>query len=194
MTGTTESIGERPERRWRIVLWSTAALVLLLPLIAMQFTNEVAWGLADFVVAAVLLFGAVLLYELTAKKTSDIWYRAAGGVAVGTSLLLVWLNLAVGVIGNEKNPANLMYVAVLAVAVLGAIIARFQPDGMARALMATALAQAMVALIAAIAGLGHLASPPAEVLGVNALFAALWLLSAWLFRKAAGSNLPKAQQ
>jgi hypothetical protein len=176
------------------VLWSTAALVLLLPLVAMQFTNEVAWGLADFAVAAVLLFGAVLLYELTAKKTAGIWYRAAAGVAVGTSLLLVWMNLAVGIIGSEENPANLMYVAVLAVSVLGAIIARLQPDGMVRVLTATALAQTMVALIAAIAGLGHPASPPAEVLGVNALFAALWLLSAWLFRKAAGSNRPKAQR
>jgi hypothetical protein len=56
---------------------------------------------------------------------------------------------------------------------------------MARTLVATALAQALVAVIAVIAGMGRPASPPLEILGVTALFAALWLVSAWLFRKAA---------
>ena len=64
------------------------------------------------------------------------------------------MNLAVGIIGTEDNPANLMYGGVLAVGIVGAIIARFQPHGMARALVATALAQALVAVIALIAGLG----------------------------------------
>jgi hypothetical protein len=51
------------------------------------------------------------------------------------------MNLAVGVIGTEDDPANLMYVGVLAVGIIGAIIARFRPHGMARTLFATALAQ-----------------------------------------------------
>ena len=55
--------------------------------------------------------------------------------------MLVWINLAVGIIGSEDNPANLMYGGVLAVGVAGAVAARFRPGGMARALAATALAQ-----------------------------------------------------
>jgi hypothetical protein len=56
---------------------------------------------------------------------------------------------------------------------------------MARAFFATALAQALVAAVAVAAGMGYPASPPLEILAVNALFAMLWLASASLFRKAA---------
>ena len=88
------------------------------------------------------------------------------------------MNLAVGIIGNENNPANLMHGGVLSVGIIGAIVARLQPLGMAHALVATALAQALVAVIALIIGLGN-------TLILTGLFVALWLTSAWLFRKAA---------
>jgi hypothetical protein len=78
-----------------------------------------------------------------------------------------------------------MYVGVLAVGIVGAIIARFRPHGMARALFATALAQALVAAIALIAGLGLPWSGPAEILVLNGFFIALFAGSAWLFRRAA---------
>jgi len=79
-----------------------------------------------------------------------------------------------------------MYGGVLAVGIIGAIIARFQPRGMARALFATALAQALVAVIALIAGLGSTGPTwPADILILTGFFTALWLISAWLFRKAA---------
>ena len=71
-------------------------------------------------------------------------------------------------------------------AIIGAVIARFQPHGMARALVATALAQALVAVIALIAGLGSTgANWPRVIVVLTGFFAALWLGSAWLFRKAA---------
>jgi len=112
-------------------------------------------------------------------------YRAAVGLAVATALLLVWVNGAVGIIGSEDNPANLMYGGVLAVGIIGALIARFQPHGMARALFATALAQALVAVIALVGGLGLPYSPPLELLGLNGFFIALFVGSTWLFRRAA---------
>ena len=162
------------------------AFILLLPLLAMQITDEVVWDLADFAVAGVLLFGAGLTYELLARKGGTITYRAAIGVAVATALLLVWVNLAVGVIGSEDNLANLMYIGVLAVGITGAIIARLRPHGMARALFSTALAQALVAVIALIAGM-HLApqSSVGEILSLNAFFVMLFVGSAGLFRHAA---------
>jgi len=153
------------------------AFILLLPLLAMQFTDEVTWDVADFVIAGALLFGAGLTFELVGRKGGTIAYRAAIGVAVATALILVWMNLAVGIIGSEDNLANLMYIGVLAVGIIGAITARFQPHGMARALFATALAQMLVGVIALIAGLGTLM--------LNGLFAALWVGSALLFRRAA---------
>ena len=155
-------------------------LLLLVPLVAMQFTDEVRWNLADFVVAGALLFGAGATYHLLAARTDNLAYRAAVGVAVGVTLMLVWANLAVGLIGSEDNPANLMYLGVLAVGIIGALVARFHARGMARALSAMALAQALVALVA----LGLRSSGPLEIVAVNGLFVALFAGSAYLFRRA----------
>lgn len=166
----------------RIVLGT--AVLLSVPLLAMQFTDEVDWDVADFVVAGVLLGGTALLYSLATSRTSTIVYRAAVGVALAAALFLVWVNLAVGLIGSEDNPANLMYVGVLAVGFLGALRARFQAPGMARALLAAALAQVLVTVIALVGRLGAPWSGPAELLAVNGLFVALFAVSAWLFQRS----------
>jgi hypothetical protein len=81
--------------------------------------------------------------------------------------------------------------AMLGVGIVGAIAARFRPHGMSRALLATALACGVVAVIALIAGKHQ--SPISsvwEILGLNAMFATLFLGSAWLFRRAARSARP----
>ena len=118
-------------------------------------------------------------------NTDTTEYRFAVGVALAAALLLVWLSLGVGIIGKDGDPANVMYFAVLAVGITGALIARFQPRGMARALFATAIAQALVGAIALIAGLGYPWSGPLEILGLTGMFVALFVGSAWLFRRAA---------
>lgn len=162
--------------------------ILLIPLVAMQFTDEVVWSLGDFVVAGILLFGSGLTYELVARKGGTTAYRAAVGVAIAAAVLLVWVNLAVGIIGSEDNPANLLYLGVLAVGLIGAIIARFQPHGMARALFTTALAQFLVPVIALIIWKPSFSEPPG-VVGVfflNAFFVMPFVVSALLFRHAAG--------
>jgi hypothetical protein len=161
------------------------ALILLIPLLAAP-----AWSMADFVVAGALIFGTGLSYVLVARKAGYIAYRAAVGVALVAALLLVWINLAVGVIGTEDELANLMYVGVLAVGIIGAIVARFRPHGMSRALFATALAQALVAAIALTFGLGSEWSRPVEILGVTGLFVALFVGSALLFRHAGRQQAP----
>jgi hypothetical protein len=163
-----------------------AALILLLPLLAMQFTDEVVWDETDFAVTGAILFGACGAYELAARMTRNIAYRAAVGVAVVAAVILIWINFAVGIIGSEDNPANLMYGGVLAVGILGAVIVRFKPHGMAGTLAATALAQALAGVIALVAGLGSAgANWPGAIVFLTGFFAALWLVSAWLFRKAA---------
>jgi hypothetical protein len=99
------------------------------------------------------------------------------------AFLIVWLNAAAGLIGIEDDdPANLMYVGVLAIGLIGAIAARFQPLGLARALFATALAQALVGAIAV--KLPNTAGPVQIVL-LHGLFVALFACAALLFRSAA---------
>jgi hypothetical protein len=170
-------------RAARLVL--AAAFILVLPWLAMQVTDQVRWDLADFAVAGALLVGTGLMYELAARKAGNIAYRAAVGVALATALLLVWMNLAVGIIGEPDELANVMYIGVLAVGIIGAVVARLQPHGMVRALSATALAQALVAAIALIFGLGSPVSGPLEILALNGFFVALFVGSALLFRYAA---------
>lgn len=132
--------------------WASAAVLLLIPLVAMQFTDEVKWDVFDFAAFGSMLLGAGVLCELAVRMTFNAAYRFAVGIAVAAAFLLIWVNLAVGIIGSEDNPANLMYAAVLAIAAVGAVIGRFQPAGMARALSAAALAQALVGIIALAAG------------------------------------------
>ena len=167
-----------------ILIGSTA--LLLVPLVAMQLTDEVVWGPIDFIVAWVLLSGTGLAYELVAQRSGQVTYRVAAGLALAAALLLVWMSLAVGILGVEGDPADLMYLGVLAVGFFGAILARFQAYGMARALLATATAQALVAVIALMLG-KHQAeySSVAEIVLLNAFFVALFAGSASLFREAA---------
>jgi hypothetical protein len=118
-------------------------------------------------------------------KRGNPAYRYGVGVALAAVFVLVWLSLGVGIIGADGDRANLMYGGVLAVGIIGSLIARFQPRGMARALVAMAFAQAVVAAIALVLGLGAPYSPPGEIVALNGFFVALFAGSAWLFRRAA---------
>lgn len=178
-------------RRNNIVLRIAAVtgFILLLPLLAMQFSDEVVWDVADFAVAGALLFGAGLAYALVARRAGSTVYRAALGLAVVTAFLLVWTNLAVGLIGSEDNPANLLYIGVVAVGLVGAVRARFRPRGMALALFVTALAQALVPVFALMIWKPNVSSGEAQsgivqVLPVHALFVMLFVASGLLFRRA----------
>ncbi len=189
MAGGPEEGGGRRGLRRRLAAWGVVvALVLLIPLVAMQFSDEWNWDLFDFVFAGTVLSGAALTHELVAKKGGTAAYRVAVGIAVATALVLVWVNGAVGIIGDDES-FNLMYFGVLAVGLAGALVARFRPEGMARALLAMAIAQmAVPAIVLIIPTLrGALMEPPGPVgvFGLNAVFALLWIGSASLFRRAA---------
>lgn len=95
------------------------------------------------------------------------------------------MNLAVGIIGEPDNPANLMYVAVLAIGALGAIISRFKPQGMALTMFATAFAQALVAIVALLAGM----QPFIGLIIINWIFFTLFAASGWMFRQAATQQI-----
>jgi len=162
------------DNRLRIVAWSAAAGLLMLPAIAMQFTRQVVWGPIDFLAAGALIGGVGLTFELAVRTHQSAAYRAGAAVALLTAFLTVWVNLAVGMIGDEDNPLNLVFAGVLAVAALGSLLARFRPAGMAWAMLATAAAQAATILPA-------LAQEPRTAPLIGA-FALPWLLAAALFR------------
>ena len=182
MTASTQDGDAGHGRWWRIAVWGAAATLLLLPLVAMQFTAEVTWTGSDFAVWGTMLGIACGTYELATRMTRNTAYRAAVAMAVVAAFLLVWINLAVGIIGAESNPANLMFAGVIAVGIIGGGVARFRASGMALALIAMAIAQAAVAVVVLARGLSD---GPGIVIALSGLFVALWCGSAWLFRKAA---------
>jgi hypothetical protein len=161
--------------------------ILLIPLV-LTLLGKWKWDKpGGYILAFALLFGTGLSYELIARRMENKAYRFAVGLAVGTACILSWVNL-VRVVDGE-NPANLLYYGVLAIGVIGALIARFQPRGMACALFATALAQLLVPMIVLfLSGKGP-APGAAGGFGGNAFFAILFVASALLFRRASASHL-----
>jgi hypothetical protein len=127
----------------------------------------------------------IIVHNIT--KSLIVWkagttvYRAALALALAAAFLLVWFNAAVGESGDSPGP---MFFGVVAVLIIGALIARFRPRGMTYALSATALAQALVAVIAMIAWGQYL-----ELSILNGFFIALWVASAILFRRATRHGL-----
>lgn len=181
---------KRPRNRWRPLVWGVPTALLLLPAAAMQAgAPGVVWTASDFIVMGILLYGSAGLFELAARASGSTACRLGAGVAIVTGFLLVWINLAVGIIGSEDNPINLIYAGVLGTALVGAIVARFRAEAMARAMFTTSAAQLAVTAAALLAGWGRWEPPGAAgILVLNAVFAALWAFSAGLFRKAAADE------
>ena len=83
--------------RWRIGFWGLAGLALVIPLLAMQVTDSVNWGLGDFVMAALLLGGAGLSLELITRRLTSPVQRWLAAGAVLLAMLAIWAELAVGI-------------------------------------------------------------------------------------------------
>ena len=122
---------------------------------------------------------------------NDTAYRFAAGLALVATLAIVYPNLAVGLLGIEDDdPANLLYVGVLAIGLTGAIVARFQPRGLALAMFATALAQA---LVGAFAWNYPNTASPLQIVILHGLLVAMFTGAGVLFRYAAREGSPRAQ-
>ena len=83
---------------WRLILWSAAALLLLVPVVAMPFTAQMNWGAEDFFAAAALIWGAGLAIELAVRFLRTTTHRLATIAVVLLGFLLIWAELAVGVL------------------------------------------------------------------------------------------------
>lgn len=164
---------------WRIAIWGGAAALMLAPAIAARLTDEMAWDPADFLLVAIMLAAACGAWELAMRKTKNWTYSAAAIVAAGAALLLFLVNGAVGFIGSEDNPVNLLFFGVITLALGGAIIVRFEARAMARTMAVTAGAQVVAAALA----VAMVPDLRGFLLG-TAMFVPMWLLSSWLFARA----------
>ena len=170
--------GGRRRVSMRLAIWGGLGALMLLPPLAIELMDEAAGDPGDFIFGAVLLAGMGLALEVAARVPDRRAHLAGGVLALLTASAQAWINLAVGVIGDEDDPANLMYFAVLAVAAAGAVLSRLRPLGLAYAMCAAAAAQIGTFVAALVLGLGFTGP-------ITVFFTALWLISAWLFRRAA---------
>jgi hypothetical protein len=166
----------------RLIVWAVVvALILMIP-VAMKFTNEVQWN--EAVAYSVILLAAGGAYELWQwLKTRTSAYRRAFGFGLAGAFLLGWVNGAVGIIGSDDNPVNLMYGAVFAVGLIGSLISRFKPRGMAHTLFVAAIVQMLVPVIALIVWPPQ-ATSWGDAFVLSAFFAMFFVVSALLFRRA----------
>ena len=123
-------------------------------------------------------------------NTPRTLYRLGLALAAMTALFLYWAIGALGLIGEGGQPDRL-YLAVFATLAVGTAVARLRARGMASALAATAAVTVGVAGVAL--ATGQQDTPGAsvlEILGLTAMYAALFGLSAWLFWRAAEGREP----
>lgn len=166
----------------RLAIWTGAAVLLALPALTMRLAPQagVNWSLADFGVMAAMLATACGAVEFGLRRAPNLPYVAGVVLAVGTTFATVWANLAVGMIGDPGNPKNALFLGVLAVAGVGALLARFRARGLARTCGLAGLAQAVIAAMVFIGGWD--APVVAALIGA---FALPWWMSAVLFQRGA---------
>ena len=167
---------------WRIAGWGMAGLLLLIPAVAMRYTSEVQWTASDFVFATVMLGGTGLAIEATMRMRADWNYRLGGLGTLAAGFLLIWVNGAVGIVGDEGNPFNLLYLGVVVMVLGWGLATRFRASGMASATTVAAVLTGLVGVAGAYVGR---AEPPGPVgiLAINAVFVAVFAGAAWLFRQ-----------
>jgi hypothetical protein len=83
-----------------IIILSAVAILLLIPFIAMQFTNEVDWDITDFTIMGILLLSTGLLCEFVMRKVNGVIYRIVICGAILLAFFLIWAELAVGIFGS----------------------------------------------------------------------------------------------
>jgi peptidoglycan/LPS O-acetylase OafA/YrhL len=146
---------------------------------------NVALALAAFATPFVIVY-----LILSRRYGGHTGYRLGLVLSLLTLFLVVWVNLAVGIVGEPDHPANLMYMGLSVVVVAGALIVRFTPEGLARLLRAAAALQALVALATIAFGFGR-GEPiwPWGLLAFNAVLFVLWWSSGAAFRRVARHKL-----
>lgn len=182
ITGPTHTI----INRWRLLGWGVAATLLLLPFLAVQLgSREVNWSSGDFIVIGFILGTVGLAFELVVWRNGSRPYRLGTALALIGGLMLSWINLAVGYIGDGASPVNALLLGLPAFALLGAASFGFRPAGVAKIMMATAIAHGIIVALGLTTALGGGDDHPGIVTLATMLFIAMWLGAAALFARAA---------
>jgi hypothetical protein len=166
----------------RVAAWSVAAALMAVALAAQLVTGGFGWSGFDFILVAVILAAGAALFDFIARRSPNFAYLAGAAAALAAGFGLFVVNGAVGLVGSEDEPINLLFGAVILVAIIGALRARGRRDRLAQAMVAAAITHVGVSIVAMLAVTDRAgAGIGAEIAGLS-MFAGLWLASAALFR------------
>lgn len=191
MKETAEYRAHWNSKPWRVAAWSTAAALMLVPIVVQLTHGHFGWSFGDFVGVALILISGSAIFDLAARRAPNFFYLAGVAAALAATFGLFVVNGAVGLVGSEDEAHNLFFFTVLVVAIFGSILAGGRPEAMAKVMLAAAGTHIAVSTVLLIDANGVSdGDPEMEVFGLG-LFAILWLASAWLFRSASdrGSSL-----
>lgn len=156
---------------------------LFIPMLAMLLQTGLQWSVFDFMVVGGLVFTAAMGFMLLRSWSNSPTQSLAAMLAVASTFLVVWVNLAVGLIGAGPHWGNWIYAIIPFVIVGGVMIGGQNVRGLRISMYAAAISFLVIGLIALIAGLQNLPeSSVREIIGINVMFATLYLFSALLFQ------------
>ena len=159
---------------WRLAGWGAAAALLALPAIAMQFSGAVAWTIGDFLFAAIMLAALGGGIELAVRVGRGAAHKAGLIIAALAGFATVWVNAAVGIIGD--GPINAVFTIIVFAALLASLAFR---------LSARAVSVIAAAMIGGILVAGTVAEFTSRSDWGPVLFVAgLWVLPALLLYRA----------
>ncbi|MNK55028.1 hypothetical protein D3C87_740280 [compost metagenome] len=96
----TQTLSKTNTKQRLIITFGIIALILAIPLVAMQFTNEVDWKLFDFIIMGTLLTLTGLAIELVTRKVKSAQWKFLICALILFILFLIWAELAVGIFGT----------------------------------------------------------------------------------------------
>ncbi|MDX5326259.1 MAG: hypothetical protein LPK80_08350 [Bacteroidota bacterium] len=156
---------------------------LSIPLIAMQFTVKVNWDLLDFSVAGLLLVSSGLAFRWLVWKSNDPWFRIGSIIGILAVFLLIWSNLAVGLIGCGPNLPNLLFGLIPLIGIIGAIRSHFSSKGLFGSMVTMAIATLTMGIVSfLLSDLKNRESSFTAILLVTGFFSFLFLVSALFFK------------
>ena len=160
-------------------------LLLMVPFIAMQFSQEVDWSFSDFAIMGSLIFITGLAYVLLTRFAKNWMLKIAFAITIGITFFMIWANLAVGLIGAGPHAGNLMYIAIYLIVAIGTLKYYSNPKKMSNVALTAIGGLILLTLIAFMAGMqNYPASSTSEILIVNGFFIVPYAIAAVLFMEA----------
>ena len=182
MTSSVQTSSDWRRSPWRYLMWGAAGALVLVAVLAIEAVRQGEYALV--IMAGLFAFGCAIVERGT--QTAAAWaYRGGAVLAMLTGLGQVYMNLAVGLIGSEDDPINLMFFAIVLLALLGSLGVRARAGAMVWVMGVAALTQLVAGVVGMVFQIGLTEPRPEGVAFLTVYFAGLWLNAAALFRTAA---------